>query len=142
MTVEPDIDAARRVLLADYSETIESVIQCADAVASRWDDPATAERATVTEAMTAELRCRDLLPSLVDLLVEAVAAAGCELQATPVPASPYVVVPSTGPVLRATVENGRIVVALRVFAVSVDATPRYQREGHDPASVLAVQFYE
>jgi hypothetical protein len=77
----------------------------------------------------------------------AAAAAGGQLQAEPVAAPPYVAVTSVGPVLRATLPGGRLVVTVRVFAVERGsegtdgaAGVRYTRGPEMAAEGLAVEF--
>jgi hypothetical protein len=69
------------------------------------------------------------------------ALAGGRLQADPVPAPPYVVVTSVGPLLRATLEAGRLVVTVRAFRVERgDGGTRYVRDATDPSAAVAVEL--
>lgn len=124
------VAAARERLLATECDTIEAVLDAADAIAAgaedtaaaawfRLDDgrPATSDREAVVPELREELAERGLLHELPGLLTTAVDAAGYELAARPVPAPPYVAVTSTGPVLRGTVPGGRLVVRIDCFAV-------------------------
>ena len=81
-----------------------------------------------------------VLAAFPAVLRECVAAAGGQLRAEPVAAPPYVVVTSVGPVLRATLDEGRLVVTLRVFAVErPDALGAwYVRRGQSAADVVDV----
>lgn len=151
--------AARERLLASEADTIDAVLRAATAIATdtegevadgwfRLDDgrPATTEREAVVSRLRAALDGAGLLHDLTTLLATAVDAAGYELAARPVPAPPYVVVTSTGPVLRATVEDGRLVVALDCFEVvrGVEAAGEnevaYVHMNTDPATALTVSF--
>lgn len=150
-----DVAAAVRTrVLEAHADVVEGAVAAADAVAARWDgsgasgavaagstgnDRATTERAAVVEPLRAELASAGLLDRLPAVLADAAAAAGYDLPAEPVAAPPYVVVTGRGPVLRATVDDGRIVVVLGVFRVERDPV-RYVRAGTDPAAVVEVAF--
>lgn len=140
--------AARDHLLADYAEVIEAVLAVADHVAADWprmDDgrPATTDRDAVTTPLRRGLQQTAVLDALPRLLAVAVDAAGYRLPAQPVAAPPYVAITSTGPVLRGTVDGGRLVVTIDCFDVVRDVgdgAPRYARNGDDPAAALSVTF--
>jgi hypothetical protein len=123
--VSLDAAAARQSVL-DQSAVLAAVAASADAVADRR----TAEHGQeerVADALAAELRSRGVLADLPAVLTAAVDAAGGALQADPVAAPPYVAVASRGPVLRATLDGGRLVVTLGVFRVT--AGGEYERIG-------------
>lgn len=165
--------AARKHLLAAHAETLEAVLDAADAVATgdpegtgqatgaatddagsgaagwlRLDDGrlATADRDALVPVFRAVLDDQGLIAKLPELLATAVDAAGYDLPATPVPAPPYVAITSTGPVLRATVAEGRLVVRIDCFEVvrGVDGTGEngvvYARTAREPAAALSVSF--
>lgn len=134
----PAVDAAHRSVTDAHADTVAATLSAADAVAARVGTPAT-DGTAVSTALERELGDRDLFDPLLALLGDAVTAAGREFASTPVPAPPYLAVTSRGPVLRATVEDGRIVVAVEAFAVERDPT-RYVRAGEDPATALSVEF--
>ncbi|MFC3958218.1 hypothetical protein [Halovivax cerinus] len=71
------------------------------------------------------------MDDLRTVLTDLVDALGHELSAPVVPAPPYVVVTSTGVVLRATLPAGRLVIALEPFTIERDASatdaPTYRR---------------
>lgn len=109
--------AARRRIETEHGETLAAVRGCAEAVAASWDDERTADRAAVVDPFEAALSESGTLAALPAVLESAVAATGRDLQAEPVAAPPYVAITSVGPVLRATLPDGRLVVTLRTFAV-------------------------
>lgn len=117
---------ARRRVLDAHAETVEAVLDCADSVADSWDGPATTDPEEVTAPLRAELDARGVWARLPDVLADAVGAAGFSLPASPVAAPPYVAATSRGPVLRATLPEGRLVLVVRAFAVERDPT-RYVR---------------
>ncbi|WP_435318445.1 hypothetical protein [Haloarchaeobius sp. TZWSO28] len=140
---DPDA-AARAALLDTHSDLLVAVADCADEVAAAWDGPAT-DRRQVVEPLTALLRQRGILAQLPEVLASAVDAAGYDLRADPVPAPPYVVVTSTGPVLRATVGDGRLVVRVECFELVPDdggGKPRYVRHDGAPEDALSVTFVQ
>lgn len=175
--------AARERLLTEHGETLEAVLDAADAVATgdpegashatgegdarsrspgpnaagwyRLDDGrlATPDRDTLVPVFRAMLDDRGVLGKLPNLLAAAVDAAGYELPAAPVPAPPYVAMASTGPVLRATVADGRLVVNIDCFEVvrggeaetengdgSRENGVVYARTATDPAAALSASF--
>jgi hypothetical protein len=142
--------AARDHLLASHADTIAEVLAAADAVAADWrqlDDqrPATPESDALVRSFRAELDDRGVLETLPSVLAAAVDAAGYTLPATPVPAPPYVVVTSTGPVLRGTVDDGRLLVGIDCFEVvreppGSSASVAYALTESSPAASLSVSF--
>jgi hypothetical protein len=135
--------AVRRRIRADHADVVDRVAECSAAVAAAWDGDATADRAALVDPLERRLRETGVLADLPAVLIDAVDAAGGELAATPVAAPPYVVVTSTGPLLRATVDAGRLVVAFRTFAVERGGDGggvRYVHRGVAPAETLAVSL--
>ena len=110
-------DAVRGRLLEAHREPFERALDCADAVAAGWDGETTTDRGAVVGPYGACLREAGLRESLVAALAEAVASAGGELAARPVPDLPYLAVTGEGVVLRGPTDGGRVVVTLRAFEV-------------------------
>lgn len=145
-----DAEAVREHLLTDRRGIVEATLECAEAVASSWPDGGTTDRGTASggtpdrDAVVGPFRTllseTGLLEAYPAVLAECVAAAGGELRAAPVAAPPYVAVTSTGPVLRATLDEGRLVVTLAVFEVDrTDGRPRYVRGTTTPEAAVAVE---
>lgn len=122
-------DDVRAYLLSDHRDLIEGILACADELAGPADGLDNRLRACLQE--------RGLLHRLPDVLRGAVAAAGGELRAQPVAAPPYVVVTSVGPILRATLDGGRLVVGVRVFRREDGA---YVRSAETPEEALVVEL--
>lgn len=120
-----DATAARECVTAEHGDVTASVGTCADAVADSWDGGRTSDASAVADRLEACLAEHGVLDRLPAVLSDAVAAVGGELRASPVAAPPYVAVTSRGPVLRATLDDGRLVVELAAFRVADDAT--YER---------------
>jgi hypothetical protein len=136
-----DAAAVRAHLLGERGGLVATVGDCADAVASGWASEATTDRDAVVGPLRATLDRAGVLAELPTVLRECVAAAGGQLQAEPVAAPPYVVVTSVGPVLRATLDEGRLVVTFRVFAVERDgegSSARYVRSGESAEEAVTV----
>jgi hypothetical protein len=132
-------DAAREYLRSERRDTVVRTLDCATAVAAGWEDGATTDREQVVPPLRAALDRAGVLDSLPTVLSECVAAAGGELRATPVAAPPYVVITSVGPVLRATLEAGRLVVTIGAFRVERrDGTTRYVHHDPSPADAVSV----
>lgn len=130
----PPEDAARERILVDHRETVVAVQeQAATAVEGL---PAPAPREAVTTALSDAL-ADDVRAALVDALRGAVEATGRDLLAEPVPASPYLVVTARGPLLRATLADGRLVVLVRAFERS-DAG--YVQADVDPETAVEAWF--
>jgi len=136
-----DAAAVRAHLLGERRELVVTVRDCADAVAAGWTDASTTDRGAVVEPLRATLERAGVLAEFPTVLRECVAATGGRLQAEPVAAPPYVVVTSVGPVLRATLDGGRLVVTLRVFALKRGgggSPARYVRSGESAEEIVAV----
>jgi hypothetical protein len=136
-------DAAQRArdhVLDEHAALVTRLDDCADRVAAAWDAPPT-DRAAVVEPLRAVLAESAALDALPAALAGAVEAAGYELRARPVAAPPYVAVTSAGPVCRATVADGRLVVTFELFAVdrSTDE-PTYRRRDCSPAESVVVEL--
>lgn len=138
MSPDEPAERARTRVLEAHGDVIEGVVGAAAVVASGWPDAETADRAAVVEPLSRELDRRGLRERFPAVIADAVAAAGYALQAQPVAAPPYAVVTSTGPVLRATVPAGRVVIGIRVFDVERDPV-RYRLRSVDPADALSVE---
>ncbi|WP_458209458.1 hypothetical protein [Haladaptatus sp. NG-SE-30] len=158
--------AARKHVLAEHSELVASVLQCADRVVETWEgqergkegqaekekvqaemenervakEQTTTDREAVVEPLSRELRETGLLARFPTVLSGAVAATGFSMQATPVPAPPYVAITSRGPVLRATVSEGRLVVSVHAFDVVRAKETQYVRGTDDPREAVSVAF--
>lgn len=124
-------------LLASYDETLTTTIERADAVAAATDGPAT-RRERIVEPLRAKLDRACLLERYPAMLVDAAESLGETLPTTPVAAPPYVTVTSRGPVLRATLSSGRLVVRIVLFDVERDPV-RYVRRGGRPEDVLCIE---
>ncbi len=135
---------ARDYLLSDRREEVRTVLDCADAVVASWDNEETTDPAAVADPLRAALDAAGAWSRLPDLLVGAVDATGRTLSATPVAAPPYVTATSRGPMLRATLPDGRLVVSFDAF--EIDRTPtdggpvRYVRGATTPEEAVRVEF--
>lgn len=136
---ERDAAAVRERLLSTHEPTIRRVLDCADAVAATWDEDGATDRAAVAEPLERALEDAGVLERLPDVLASAVAALGAELPAEPVAQPPYVAVTSRGPMVRATLSAGRLVVTIRAFRVERDPGIRYVRDAESPAAALVVE---
>lgn len=117
------VRAARRRIQREHVPVVEGINACADAVADPWDTSRTTDRGAVVDGLRRLLEETGVLETLPGVLADAVDATGYELSARPVAAPPYVVVTSRGPVLRASIEPGRLVIRFDAFEVVRDADP-------------------
>ena len=120
-----DPEAARDHVESEHADVVVAVETCADAVAESWDGNRTTDASAVADRLEACLGEHGVLEALTRVLAGAVDAAGGELRAEPVAAPPYVVVTSRGPLLRATLDGGRLVVRIGAFRVTDDGA--YER---------------
>jgi hypothetical protein len=130
---------ARRHLLDAHHETIADVCEAGRSVATSWTEATVTDPHCVTDPLTNQLG-DDLPEQLLDGLETSVTAAGHELQGTPVPAPPYFVVTSRGPLCRGTLDDGRrLVILCELF--SVERRPRtYRFIDPSPATCLRVRL--
>lgn len=131
--------AVRTRLLREHEEVAIGVLQAAETVADTWHADWTTSRAALVQPLRSELTRQGVLEQFPDVLRDAVQAAGDELKANPVAAPPYVIVTSRGPILRATIRDGRLVVAYQVFTVERTTPPRYYRSGEKASDILSVE---
>lgn len=125
--VSPSPDRIKRYVRTEYRDVLRAIDACADAVASDNGGPVGPNRETIVEPFRDALEESGVLGELPTVLADVVDATGHELPAPPAAAPPYVVVTSTGVLLRATLPPGRLVIAIEPFAVSRDETPPYRR---------------
>lgn len=134
-----DPDAARDRLLDAHYEPVAATVDCAAAVATAFEEtvegaPATRDSRDARSGLDATLDRAGVLEALADAIPDLVDAAGGTLRASPVPAPPYVAVTADGPVLRATVDDERLVARIVVYEV-VDGSFVWR----DPAPETAVR---
>lgn len=133
-------DAIRRRLLAAHRDTLAAVCEAGADVADPWPESGTDDPAAVAAPLRELLAERSLTGPLVAVLETAVEASGRGLEASPVPAPPYLVVTSRGPVCRGTLADGsRLVLLIEVFGV--ERRPRrYRFLDPSPESCLTVDL--
>lgn len=126
------VESEIRSLIRDhYADVLTDIETCAKRVVSRWDEPFQTQSTMVSKPLGDQLERLELLDRLVAVLIDAVEVAGFPLDPGPVPAPPYVVVGSRGPLLRATIDPGRLVIEFRVFDIETPSddhrrsNPRY-----------------
>lgn len=122
---------ARRRIRDEHADVVAAIGQSADRVVDPWDTARTTDRDAVVEGQRRALEATGLLARLPLVLSDVVTATGYSLPARPVAEPPYVVVTSRGPVLRATIAPGRLVIRFDVFDVvrdgGPDRSPAYRR---------------
>jgi len=130
----------RELLVAGHRETLGSVIAAGATVAEGWATDAVGSAAEVREPLAGAISRRNLGPALLSILGAGATALDAEIAGEPVPAPPYLVVTSTGPICRATLADGRrLVLAFVLFGV--DRRPRrYQFLDPTPAELLDVRL--
>jgi hypothetical protein len=136
----PATHSAREYILQSHSETVETVLQCADGVAETWDRDDTTDPQSVVGPLRASLEAAGAWERLPDVLAGAVRATDHSLSATPVAAPPYVIATSRGPMLRATLEDGRLVILLQTFDVEQGPPTKYVRGASTPEAAVRASF--
>lgn len=119
--------AARRCIQSEHVAVLDGIDYCADRVAEPWEGATVGDRDRVVEALRTWLESTGLLAKLPLVLADAVEATGYELSAPPVAAPPYVAITSRGPILRATIEPGRLVARFDAFEVAREPHRGYRR---------------
>lgn len=111
-----DIERAVASYVRTQHEPVLSAVEAAGHAASAdWPATGVADGARARAALRAEIDARDIGSNLVSLLCGAATVVDEPLDQNPVPAPPYVVVTSSGVLLRATLEACRLLIELRVF---------------------------
>lgn len=124
-------------VLATHRGTIADVCEAGRAVAASWPTPTVSGSDRVTEPLARQIDDAGLPEALLGVLETAVDATDHRMVGTPVPAPPYLVVTSRGPVCRATLDDGqRLVLLFELFAV--DRRPRTYRF-RDPSPDCCLQ---
>lgn len=132
--------AVRHQLSSEEGSIVKGIADCADQISRDWATtqtgrPVATDREAVVPPMETALKQVSVLQKLPTTLAACVRAAGGGLDATPVAAPPYVTITSTGPVLRATIGEERLVVQFAVFDVE---DGRYVRRGTDLGEIVEV----
>lgn len=121
----PALDtAAARDAVREYDALLTTIGECADAIAATWDADTVADSDRLTPLLRRALDDAGVLDALPAVLHAAVDAAGGSLDAPPVAAPPYVVVTSRGPLLRATIDDTRLLVHIDCFDITEDGYRR------------------
>jgi hypothetical protein len=122
---QPLTDAVRSHLLDEHRDYLSAVLARAH------------ETGPDADALRARLAAAGLLARAPGVLADCVTAAGRDLPFAPVAAPPYVVVTTEGLVLRATLDDGRLVVRLAAHAYD-RAAGAWRRGGDTPEAALDV----
>lgn len=111
-------DAARTQLVGRHRETLLGVVELGRAVTNEWQTDRVTDPEEITEPLERLVDASNLGPSLLELLVDASQTIGGRLDGRPVPAPPYLLLTSRGPLCRGTLGDGRrVVVTLDLFEV-------------------------
>lgn len=128
--------SAREFVLDAHADTVEAVLRHGSAVLRKRDDSPATDGTALAGALRIRLEAAGVWARLPDILVGAVDAAGYSLSARPVADPPYVVATSRGPMLRATLSDGRLVVLFGTFAVERGDPNRYVRGPRSPGDAV------
>ncbi len=136
---DPSTVAAERLRTA-HRDLLSGVLDVADDVASDWAGASAADRSAVVDPLRERLEASGLLGRCPAVLTDLIEAIDRSPPARIVAGPPYVAVTSVGPVLRATLEDGRLVATLRAFVVDRSDGVRYRRGPTTPEDVPEVAF--
>lgn len=117
----------RKRIEDEHTAIVAGIDNCADQVAAPWDTARTTAAGQLSRSFRNALEATGVLEQLPLVLADVIDATGYELPAQPVAAPPYVVVTSRGPILRATIDPGRLVIRFDGFEVVHDPGPAYRR---------------
>ena len=112
---------------SEHHDVVSAIDCAADDVAHAWPADCVTDRQAVVVPMHAALVSSGVFERLPDVLLDLVRHAGYDLQADPVAAPPYVVLTSRGPLLRATLSAGRLLVRFVAFEIRRNPEPVYAR---------------
>lgn len=119
-------DAVRKEVLTAHHDTVAAVCESGHRVAANWSDTTVSEPEQVTNPLADRMAESGLDAKLLGTLSTAAEAVDGAIAGTPVPAAPYFVVTSRGPLCRATLDDGRrLVLQFALFAV--ERRPRAYR---------------
>lgn len=110
-----------------HPHEIAGISAAAETVAESWEGWVVSDRTQVVDPLRTRLTNQGILESLPTVIETAADVLGAELVASPVPAPPYVVITSRGPVLRGTLPDTRVVITVAVFRVDRGAPVTYRR---------------
>lgn len=136
MTVdETDIHAR---LLQTHRGTVDTVIDAGRAVVSSWSTDRVSDPDSITDPLETLLESTGVTADLVRLLHDGAETANTSVQGNPVPAPPYLIITSRGPLCRGTLADGsRLVVRLELFSVERDPV-EYVFTDPDPGDCLRI----
>jgi hypothetical protein len=135
----------RDYLLSEHRDLIETVLACADSIidSRSSDTDRTVTGVPLADGLADPLRERldhaGVIERLPTVLTGAVGAMNASLSAEPVGAPPYVVIANTGPLMRATIDNRRLVITIEAFRIHRD-TRQYVRTTNDPEEALSIEI--
>jgi len=132
--------AVRARVFDTHRETLRSLIDAGRTVAASWSGRRATDATAVRAPLERVVEKRGLNGALLEMLRVGVDALGTDAKGTPLPAPPYVVVTSRGPLCRVTVSDGRrLVIAVELFEVD-RAEPSYRFVDPDVRDCLAVRI--
>jgi len=122
---DPAADVRERVH-SEFDQTLADLVDAAREVADSWEDDTVRSAAMVSAPLEEAIRRRGLAGALLGSLQAGAATLDSDVQGRPVPAPPYLVVTSRGPLCRGTLADGRRLV-LTFVLFGVDRRPRRYR---------------
>lgn len=138
MSTTPNPGAIADWVTASHSDLLVATLDAATTVALAWEGSKTPDRDRIVGPLRSELRDRGLLDRYASLLAKLQSRVDDDAGPEIVPAPPYVVITSRGPVLRLSVEPERIVIRLHLFEIERGDTVYYRQRAVTPEDVVRV----
>jgi hypothetical protein len=136
-----DPTAVETYLVSEHADVLDAVRTCAAASAAAETGESRSDTSAVREGTEARLRSAGVWESLPRVLAGCVEQTGNRLRAPPVAAPPYVAATATGVVLRATLDDGRLVVSIEALAVErTDRGPMLRARDVSGEEVVRVEW--
>jgi hypothetical protein len=122
---DPAAEVRERVR-SEFGGMLADLVDAGRGIAASWEEDAVRSGEMISAPLEEAIHERGLAEGLLESLVAGAATLDSDVQGRPVPAPPYLVVTSRGPLCRGTLADGRrLVVAFVLF--EVDRRPRRYR---------------
>lgn len=129
----------RAYLLCTQQELLTAVFACADTVVDNRSGDGIPLDVPLADQLREQLDRAGIIEQLPAVLTGAVNAMDASLSVEPVGAPPYIVIANTGPIMRAPVDNRRLVITIEAFRVS-DEPRQYVRTTSNLNETLSVKI--
>lgn len=119
--------AISRFVTSRHEPFLTDIESAATAVTESWECDWVDDPSAIVDPLGCELDRRNVIDRCPRVIEDVLSELGSRPFAPIVAAPPYVVVTSRGPMLRATLDECRIILLIRVFSVDTGGPVRYER---------------